>query len=214
MPTMTRGIPDRYRPYTAAFFITLALVAGLVFAFTSPIARRFGLMGTEHILLGFDHLTFLVMLMIVARGVRELIFVATAFTLAHSITLTAATLEWVQASPAWVEPLIIMTIFYVAVENMVTATPKARLLYTFVFGLIHGLGFASALAEGPLPKSEELVALFSFNIGVEIGQILFLTASFILWRKMLRWIPELHARRFISSIVVLLCFYWLWQRMT
>ena len=204
----------RHRAYAGATLIALALVAGLVFVLISPVARRFGFMGTEHILLGFDHLTFLVMLMIVARQIKELVYVASVFTLAHSITITAATLGWVHASPAWVEPLIVVTILYVAVENAITAAPKARLLFTFGFGLVHGLGFASALAEGPLPKAEELIALFSFNLGVEVGQILFLIASYPLWRRLLQHTAEQRARRVVSGAVILLCFYWLWQRMT
>lgn len=210
---MTTENIHRHRATAATVFIALALGTGLVFALISPVAQRFGLMGAEHILFGFDHLTFLVMLMIVARHVRELIYVATVFTLAHSITLTAATLEWVHASPAWVEPLIVVTILYVAVENIFFATPRARLWFTFGFGLIHGLGFASALTEGPLPKTEELIALFSFNLGVEAGQILFLAVSFPLWRALGTWVPEQHARRTISGLVILLCGYWLWQRL-
>ena len=204
---------DLRRPYVGAAFIALALSAGLALVLISPVARRFGLMGIEHILSGFDHLTFLVMLMIVARQVRELIFVVTAFTLAHSITLTAATLGWVHSSPAWVEPLIALTILYVAVENTVNAAPKARLPVTFGFGLIHGLGFAGALAEGPLPRAEELMALFSFNLGVEIGQILFLSVGFPLWRALLRFAPEPGARRIVSGLTIVLCGYWLWQRL-
>lgn len=202
----------RHRVYAGAVLIASALIAGLVFALTSPVARRFGLMGTEHILLGFDHLAFLAMLMIGARQIRELIYVATVFTLAHSITLTAATLEWVHASPSWVEPLIIVTILYVAVENSLTATPKARLWFTFGFGLVHGLGFASALAEGPLPRAEELLALFSFNLGVELGQILFLAVCFPLWLRVCRRFPERKARVAVSGVVILLCGYWLLQR--
>ncbi len=211
---MTTERLDLRWPYAGAAFIVLTLATGLALALASPVAQRFGLMGTEHILSGFDHLTFLAMLMIVARRIKELIFVATAFTLAHSITLTAATLGWINASLAWVEPLIVLTILYVAVENTVSAAPKARLLFTFGFGLIHGLGFAGALAEGPLPRAEELMALFSFNLGVEVGQILFLAVSFPLWRALLRFAPEPGVRRAASGLTILLCGYWLWQRLS
>ncbi len=211
---MTTEKPNLRWRYAGAAFIVLLLTAGLVLALTSSVGRRFGLMGAEHILLGFDHLTFLVMLMIVARQIKELIFIATAFTLAHSITLTAATLKWVQASPAWVEPLIVLTILYVAIENVINAAPKARLPVTFGFGLIHGLGFAGALAEGPLPRAEELIALFSFNLGVEFGQILFLAVSFLLWRALLKFAPEPGVRRIASGLTIMLCGYWLWQRLS
>lgn len=201
-------------PYAGVTLIVVALAAGLALAFYSPVARRFGVMGTEHILSGFDHLVFLAMLMIVARRIKELIFVATAFTLAHSLTLSAAALGWINASPAWVEPLIVLTILYVAVENIVSATPKARLAVTFGFGLIHGLGFAGALAGGPLPRAEELTALFSFNLGVEIGQILFLAVSLPLWRALLKFAPEPGARRAAAGVTIVLCGYWLWQRLS
>ena len=211
---MTTEKPNLRWRYAGAAFIVLLLTAGLALTLTSSVARRFGLMGAEHILSGFDHLTFLVMLMIVARQIKELIFIATAFTLAHSITLTAATLKWVQASPAWVEPLIVLTILYVAIENVINAAPKARLPVTFGFGLIHGLGFAGALAEGPLPRAEELIALFSFNLGVEFGQILFLAVSFLLWRALLKFAPEPGVRRIASGLTIMLCGYWLWQRLS
>jgi hypothetical protein len=206
-------VPRLRRRHVALAIIAAATIVGVSLALYSPVARRFGLMGTEHILSGFDHLVFLLMLMIVAREIKDLIFVATAFTVAHSITISAATLDWVQFSPAWIEPLIVATILYVAVENFLAATPKSRLLFTFGFGLVHGLGFASALAEGPLPKTEELLALFSFNIGVEIGQIFFLAACFPLWQRLLRHAPEIHARRALSGVAILLCVFWLWQRL-
>lgn len=211
---MTAESLNRRWPYVGAACIALALAAGLALALATPVARRFGWMGTEHILSGIDHLTFLVMLMIVARQIKELVLVATAFTLAHSLTLTASTVGWISASPTWVEPLIVLTILYVAVENSVRAAPTARLPITFGFGLIHGLGFAGALADGPLPRAEELMALFSFNLGVEVGQILFLSVSFPLWRVLLRYTPESSARRTVCGLTMLLCGFWLWQRLS
>lgn len=209
---MTAENISRHRAYAGVGLIAFALIVGLAVIVTSPVARRFGLMGIEHILLGFDHLVFLAMLMIGVRHIRELLYIATVFTLAHSITLTAATLEWVYASPSWVEPLIIATILYVAAENLIAAAPRARLPLTFGFGLIHGLGFASALAEGPLPKAEELTALFSFNLGVEVGQTLFVVAGYFIWRGITLRVAERRAQRVVSSLAMLLCLYWLWQR--
>ena len=173
----------------------------------SAIARRFGALGVEHILTGYDHLAFLVMLMIASRAVKDLFWVITSFTVAHSLTLTAASLGWVVASPQWVEPLILATIVYVAVENLVTAQPRARLALTFAFGLIHGLGFASALSDGPLARNEELVALLSFNLGVEVGQLAFLALAYPLWRA-LEGVAPRAGRWTLALAVIGLCVYW------
>lgn len=190
----------------------LALTAAMLVVLYD-VAHRFGVMGVEHILLGYDHLAFLVMLMIAVRTFKDLVLVITTFTLAHSITLTAATLGWVIASPVWVEPLIAFTILYVAVENLLTEQPRGRLLFAFGFGLIHGLGFASALAEGPLPRAQELIALFSFNLGVEVGQILFLSLTYPLWAWLRQQPYGPRARQAVALAVALLCVYWLWERL-
>lgn len=194
-----------YRPG----LIVVGVIAAVFFALLalSPIARRFGLMGIEHILTGYDHLAFLVMLLIATHAVRDLFWVITSFTVAHSITLTAASLGWVVASAQWVEPLILATIVYVAVENLITARPRARLALTFAFGLIHGLGFASALSEGPLTPNDELVALLSFNLGVEVGQLAFLALAYPLWRGLERVAPKT-GRWTLALGVIGLCAYW------
>ena len=180
------------------FFVLLAL---------TPIARRFGLLGIEHILTGYDHLAFLVMLLIATRAIKDLFWVITSFTVAHSITLTAASLGWVVASAQWVEPLILATIVYVAVENLLTAQPRARLVLTFVFGLVHGLGFANAISDGPLARNDELVALLSFTRGVEVGQLAFLALAYPLWRGLERVAPKL-GRWMLALGTIALCIYW------
>lgn len=195
---------------TFAVLAAVALSGGLAFALGSPTARRFGAMGVEHILTGFDHLAFLAMLAVAVRNVRDLVWLASAFTLAHSLALSAAALEWVHASPAWVEPLIVATILYLALENTGAAAPRGRKPLAFVFGLVHGLGFAGALAQGPLPKAEELLALLSFNLGVEAGQALFLAVGYPLWRLSLRYCEAQRARRIAGGVAILLCGYWLW----
>lgn len=195
----------------AVVAFALVLGAGVAFGLSSPTARRFGAMGVEHILLGFDHLTFLAMLAVAVRRTKELIWLASAFTVAHSLTLSAAVLEWVQASPAWVEPAIVATILYLALENALASAPRARPGLTFGFGLVHGLGFAGALAQGPLPRAEELLALFSFNLGVEAGQALFLAVGYLLWRLGLRYCAPERARRIAGGAAILLCGYWLWR---
>ncbi len=147
---------------------------------TSPPANppvswfSFVLLGIEHILTGYDHLCFLLALLLVARRFRDVLGVITTFTVAHSLTLAAAALKLVSLSPAVVEPLIAASIIYVGVENLILRRqPRHRLALVFGFGLVHGLGFASALAER-LPGITGLAIippLLSFNLGVEAGQL-------------------------------------------
>lgn len=203
-PTST-AVRTLYRPGVIVVGIIVAVFAALIVL--SPIGRRFGVLGIEHILTGYDHLAFLVMLLIATHALRDLFWVITSFTVAHSITLTAASLGWVVASAHWVEPLILATIVYVAVENLVTARPRARLALTFAFGLIHGLGFASALTQGPLMRGDELVALLAFNLGVEVGQLAFLALAYPLWRVLARVAPRA-ARWTLALGVIGLCIYW------
>jgi hydrogenase/urease accessory protein HupE len=134
---------------------------------------RFFMLGVRHILTGYDHLLFLAALLVVVGGWRETFQTITAFTVAHSITLALATTGVVHAPSRVVEPLIAASIVYVGVENLLQAAPSARWKLTFVFGLIHGLGFAAALRDLGIGTSGAAVALplASFNGGVEAGQI-------------------------------------------
>lgn len=175
------------------------------------VALRFGPMGAQHILAGFDHLVFLALLAVAARSAKDLAWLSLTFTLAHSVTLSAAALGWVAASPAWVEPLIVATILYFGVENALATRPRARPALTFVFGLAHGLGFAGALADGPLPPGQALGALASFNLGVEAGQALFLLVAWPLWRLALRYSAPERARAAAGAVAVVLCGYWFWR---
>jgi hypothetical protein len=137
-------------------------------------------LGVEHILLGVDHLLFVLALLIITRGTWLLIKTVTAFTVAHSITLALATLGYVHVPPAPVEALIALSIVFVAIEivrqwrGREGLTARAPWLVAFTFGLLHGLGFAGALSEVGLPEGHIPVALLFFNIGVEIGQLLFI----------------------------------------
>ena len=136
--------------------------------------RRFGsffTLGIEHILTGYDHLLFLLGLLLVLGPIRALIGAITAFTLAHSLTLSVATLGLAAPSPRVIEPLIALSIAYVGIENWFVRDAVGRWRVTFVFGLIHGFGFAGALREIGLPRAELPLALFSFNLGVEAGQV-------------------------------------------
>lgn len=139
-------------------------------------------LGIEHILLGIDHLLFVLALLIVARETWLLIKTVTAFTIAHSITLALATLGYVHVPSAPVEAVIALSIVFVAREIIRVQQGEAGLtarlpwLVAFTFGLLHGLGFAGALSEVGLPEGNIPLALLFFNIGVEIGQLLFIGA--------------------------------------
>lgn len=134
-------------------------------------------MGFEHILSGYDHLAFLFGLALGARRVRSLITMVTAFTLAHSLTLSSAALGWF-VLPSWlVEPAIALSVAYVGVENLLSQGSDRRHRLTFLFGLIHGFGFASALSGVELPRNVLPFALGAFNLGVELGQLALLGAA-------------------------------------
>lgn len=138
--------------------------------------RSFGdffALGVEHILTGYDHLLFLFGLLIVGMSFASAASIITSFTVAHSITLALATFGLVRLSPAVVEPLIALSIAYVGLENIVSRNLDRRWLLTFVFGLVHGLGFASVLREMGVAASAAgaLQPLLAFNLGVETGQI-------------------------------------------
>jgi hydrogenase/urease accessory protein HupE len=146
------------------------------------VAATYLRLGIEHILFGFDHLLFVLALVILVREWRRVVATVTAFTIAHSITLAAATLGFVNVSGPPVEATIALSIMLVAVEILNARRGKpsltARLpwLVAFSFGLLHGFGFAGALAEVGLPQHAIPVALLFFNFGVEIGQLLFVSA--------------------------------------
>jgi hydrogenase/urease accessory protein HupE len=134
-------------------------------------------LGVEHILTGADHLVFLVGLILVGGSLRSLAGVVTAFTLAHSITLALAALSIFTPSPRLVEPAIALSIAYVGLENLFVKDASRRWRITFPFGLIHGFGFAGALREIALPRAQIPVALVSFNLGVEVGQLAVLAVA-------------------------------------
>lgn len=142
-------------------------------------ARRYTALGIEHILLGIDHLLFVLGLLLLVRGGWMLVKTITAFTLAHSITLGLATLGFVQVPSRPVEAAIALSIVFVAVEVVHARQGRLGLaarhpwVVAFAFGLLHGFGFAGALAEIGLPPGEIPVALLFFNVGVEFGQLLF-----------------------------------------
>jgi hydrogenase/urease accessory protein HupE len=160
-------------------------------------------MGIEHILTGYDHLLFLLGLVLIAPRVRSLLPVVTAFTVAHSITLGVAVLGLWTPPSSIVEPAIALSIVYVGVENVLSSgSVGKRWRITFPFGLIHGFGFASALRELALPRQAVPVALLSFNLGVEAGQLVVLAAMIplVVLARRARWIEG--ARASVPSLGV------------
>jgi hydrogenase/urease accessory protein HupE len=144
------------------------------------VAQTYTVLGIEHILTGFDHLLFVLALLILVKGTRRLIATITAFTLAHSLTLFAATLGWIHVPGPPVEAVIALSIVFVAGEIVHAQQGRPGLtqrypwIVAFTFGLLHGLGFAGALAEVGLPPLSIPMALLFFNVGVEIGQLIFI----------------------------------------
>lgn len=188
------------------------------------VLRTYTLLGIEHILTGFDHLLFVLGLILIVHGTRRLLVTVTAFTVAHSITLALATLGIVHVPGPPVEAMIALSIVFVAAETLRVRTGHGSLtsrkpwLVAFSFGLLHGLGFAGALAEIGLPQKSIPLALLFFNVGVEIGQVLFITAvlSGLAGARALRrdrpvpvWVPAL-----TSYVIGGLASFWLWERIS
>ncbi len=133
--------------------------------------QRYLMTGIEHIFLGYDHIAFLVSVVLWARRLVPVIKIVTAFTIAHSITLSLAALDIVVIPGRIIEPAIAASIVFVAMENFFSRDVDSRWRVTFAFGLVHGFGFAGALREVGLPPNAVVPALAAFNIGVEIGQV-------------------------------------------
>ena len=198
--------------FTASPSFTLtAAPAGL------PVGDYF-VLGLEHILLGYDHLCFvlgLVIVLVTVGKLRSLFAVITAFTVAHSITLGLAATGTATLPSSLIEPLIAASIVFVGVESWRLKAPAARWRITFPFGLIHGFGFAGALAEIGLPKDAVVPALALFNVGVEAGQLavlLLLTPVLLLLRKKLPEKQQHTVVRVVSAAVVVAGGYWLIER--
>lgn len=177
-----------------------------------PVAAFFGI-GVEHILIGADHLLFLLGLVLVARRRRDLLALVTSFTAAHSVTLSLAALGLVTLPPSLVEPAIAASVVYVGVENLVRPTAARRWRLTFLFGLVHGFGFAGVLAEIGLPSGQVGGALGLFNLGVEAGQLfvlLLVWPALVALRRFGGW--ERRAVPALSVTVALAGLVWLLER--
>ncbi len=171
-------------------------------------------LGVEHILTGYDHLLFLLALLVGASSLWRVLGIVTAFTLAHSITLSLAVTGLVHAPSAVVEPLIAATIVWVAVENTLGHTRLwQRFLVTFVFGLVHGLGFADALIELALSGWPLVRALIGFNLGVEIGQAIAIALALPVLFSFARLGHARLIYRWTSLAVAAVGAYWLIERL-
>ena len=179
------------------------------------VLQRFVPSGVHHILIGPDHLLFLVGLLLVGGTIRQLLLVVTAFTIAHSITLSLAALNMVMPPAGLIEPAIALSVVYVGADNLLVSGGRdMRRWIAFAFGLIHGFGFANVLREMDLPSRALGWTLFGFNVGVEIGQlfVVFIVASAIAW---IRSRSETAGRRlaFAGSVIVMLAgAFWFVQR--
>jgi hydrogenase/urease accessory protein HupE len=180
------------------------------------IALRYLALGFTHIVPnGFDHMLFVLGIFLLSRRIREVLAQVSAFTIAHSITLALSIYGVVSVSPKIVEPLIAVSIAYVAIENIFLSNLKPwRVALVFGFGLLHGMGFAGALRELGLPRSEFVTALVTFNLGVEAGQLAVIAAAFLIvgWycgrRAWYRRVVVMPA----SALIACTAIYWTVQR--
>jgi hydrogenase/urease accessory protein HupE len=204
---LTQAILDRGRPSFEYFGGSRQGVIAVI--------RKFVPAGIHHILIGPDHLLFLVGLLLLGGTVRQLLLVVTSFTLAHSITLSLAALNIVSPPARLIEPAIALSIVYVGADNLLASGGRdMRAWIAFAFGFIHGFGFANVLREMDLPSRALGWSLFSFNIGVEIGQLLVVvTVASVL--TVLRSQSEMMGRRIVlagSVVVIIAGAFWFVQR--
>ena len=209
-----------------ALVITLLFLVQLIFAHSINYALQnapvnevvwfYFVLGFKHIIpSGVDHILFVVSLCLLSTNIKTIFWQATAFTVAHSITLALSMKNIIVAPGAVVEPIIALSIVFVAIENMLLTELKAwRILIVFLFGLIHGMGFASSLNEIGLPVGKFYTSVIAFNAGVEVGQITIITAMFAcliipLRKKSWYRVGVVYP---ISSIIALIAAFWTIQR--
>ncbi|MDP1902478.1 MAG: HupE/UreJ family protein [Rubrivivax sp.] len=179
------------------------------------IAWAYTVLGVEHILSGYDHLLFVIGLLFLVGFRRQLVWTISAFTLAHSLTLASAALGWLTLRSAPVEACIALSIVLVAHEALdprPTLSRRLPALVAFIFGLVHGLGFAGVLQEIGLPPQHLVTALLTFNLGVEVGQLLTVGAAWGLVQLLRRqeWAPRLTTPALYAIGAV--AAYWSWTR--
>lgn len=187
--------------------VTIGSAAGLGSTF-----RRFFVLGVEHIATGYDHILFLLALLLVGGGLRSLVAIVTAFTVAHSVTLSLAVLDVVQLPVRLVESAIALSIVWVALENLCIDQARGRWRISFAFGLMHGFGFASILRGMHLAREGLIASLLAFNLGVEAGQLAVVLLSYPLVVLIQR---SPHRRLLVgiaSGAILVLALFWFMQR--
>ncbi|SDQ98760.1 HupE/UreJ family protein [Flagellimonas zhangzhouensis] len=183
------------------------------------VAKTYIVLGIEHILLGFDHLLFVLALLLITKGFKKLLKTITAFTLAHSITLSFSVLGIASLPGPPVEAVIALSIVFLAMEilkiqkGVPSLTSQKPWLVAFSFGLLHGFGFAGALQEIGLPQQEIPLALATFNLGVELGQILFVILVFTLLKLPKSFMPKhVWMQKIIPYAIGSVASFWLIER--
>ena len=177
----------------------------------SDIASAYAILGVEHILSGIDHLLFVIGLLFLVGFRKQLIWTITAFTAAHSLTLASAALGWLTLRSPPVEACIALSIVLVAAEalhNRQTLARRLPALVSFLFGLVHGLGFAGALKDIGLPENHLWIALLTFNVGVEIGQLMTVAAAWLVYRAVRRLPVMPQARQTTLYAIGSVAAYW------
>ncbi|MFP5041273.1 HupE/UreJ family protein [Parasediminibacterium sp. JCM 36343] len=210
----------------AGLLLLLVLLSGNLFAHTvnyslekaptENVVIFYLKLGFTHIIpQGLDHILFVVGLCLLSRKVKVILWQATAFTVAHSITLALSMKSIIVAPSAVVEPIIALSILFVAIENILLTELKPwRIVLVFMFGLIHGMGFASSLNEIGLPRNKFALSILSFNVGVELGQISIIIAVFSL--IVIPFGKKPYYKKWVvyplSSLIALVALFWTVQR--
>ena len=165
--------------------------------------------------LGFDHILFILSIFFLNSKLKSVVIQCSVFTVAHSLSLGLSTAGFIIPNSTYIEPLIAISILFTAIENIVSQKVNPwRLLIIFGFGLIHGLGFATALSEIGIPKNQFFSSLLSFNLGVELGQITIILLAYLLiskWFSDKIWYKERMVLP-ISSIIGCIALYWTIER--
>ncbi|MFQ5641852.1 MAG: HupE/UreJ family protein, partial [bacterium] len=174
--------------------------------------RQFIWLGMEHIFIGYDHILFLIGLIVIGGSFMNLVKIVSSFTIAHSITLILAALQVVAIPSRVVESIIALSIVYIAVENFLIKDSDQRWLITGIFGLMHGFGFANVLTELGLPTKGLVASLLSFNVGVEIGQIAIVSFIFpvVFVISKTRWQKQLVYG--LSGVILIFGLVWFLER--
>lgn len=173
---------------------------------------QFFVFGMEHILTGYDHLLFLLALLLLRTNFKTYAAIVTSFTVAHSITISLAMLGIVRLPAQWIEIAIALSIVYVAAENIIRKEAKRRWLLTFAFGLIHGLGFANLLIDMTIPPQHLAVSLLSFNLGIEAMQLILVLVALPLLKYVQSTKIYTPAVQLASALLILVGGYWAVER--